>query len=228
MFYEQVKRVFYILKESIAPKHCIGCDKRGTFLCNSCAARLYTPIHRCLFCKGHSGIGVCRKCSKKTYVDNIFWFTRYGNATTQALLHALKYRGAYEIAEDIARLLYPHIKQDPNLPVLIPIPLHKKRLRTRGFNQSAEIARHLSRHTGYFLDNNVLLRTVATPSFARHTTKEDRKRLIKNVFCSNGNVPENIILIDDVATSGSTLREAARILYKNGARNISAVVFAHD
>lgn len=112
---------------------------------------------------------------------------------------------------------------------VIPIPLSKDRLRERGFNQSLLLAKAVADHYRLNLVDNVLKRTKETKTQSGLKDWEERKENVKNCFALEN--PElikgkNIILVDDVYTSGATMNEAAETLRANGARKIIALVIA--
>ena len=110
--------------------------------------------------------------------------------------------------------------------LLLPLPLHPLRLRTRGFNQSLEIARTMSKALGLPLATNSLIRVRATPPQAELPLKE-RGKNVRGAFEGTGDLTgKRILLVDDVMTTGSTLREAARILKLHGAGEITVAVAA--
>jgi len=122
---------------------------------------------------------------------------------------------------------------------VIPIPLHKQRLRFRGFNQAELLAKEVAEHFSIPLETNVLERTRAVLAQAKIKNHKDRKENIKNIFKINSefikkcvkegkNLLKNkiIILVDDVATTNATLSEAAKVLKEAGAKEVWGLVVA--
>jgi ComF family protein len=109
----------------------------------------------------------------------------------------------------------------------MPIPLHARRLKTRGFNQSALLARHLAAEAGIPVDENALQRV-------RHTVPqvglnpEERHRNVTGAFASDSATVRHlhIVLVDDVFTTGATMRAAASSLIESGAATVSAYCLA--
>jgi ComF family protein len=122
---------------------------------------------------------------------------------------------------------YPAFRiQDYSL--IIPVPLHPRKLRQRGFNQSVVLAREISRRHGVAMDFRTLRRVVDTAS-QTGLKKKERRSNIRKAFSITG--PErirgqNILLVDDVYTTGSTLSECARTLLKAGAEAVGALTLA--
>jgi len=146
------------------------------------------------------------------------------------LLHAFKYQQKLYIGQTLSHLFVQHLKtnlaQQEQPDVLIPIPLYKRRIQQRGFNQAQELARYISKKTSINIDQNILIRIKATSSQRGLTAKERRKN-IHNAFAIKHNMPyQHIVLIDDVMTTGNTLNEAAKVLKKAGATKVDAWTIA--
>ena len=106
------------------------------------------------------------------------------------------------------------------ITLIVPVPLHSRRKRKRGFNQAEIVAKVLSENTGIAMDAGAVKRIKAT-SPQKELGDKGRKRNIRGAFAVQKNVKgENIVLIDDIYTTGSTLDEAARVLKKAGAENV--------
>jgi ComF family protein len=115
-------------------------------------------------------------------------------------------------------------------PLLIPVPLHRWRLWSRGFNQAGLAARHLARISEAEFADDVLLRTKATPSL-RGLGRKAREKAVQGAFALTGEAKPRLkgrhaILIDDVHASGATLRACARLVARGGADRVSALTFA--
>lgn len=108
---------------------------------------------------------------------------------------------------------------------LVPIPQHPRRLRARGFNPAASVARELARATGVPLDATALLRVRDGPS-QTELARAERRRNVAGVFRARAGVSGCIALVDDVTTTGATLAEAARTLRRAGARRVIAICLA--
>ncbi|MDZ7377321.1 MAG: ComF family protein, partial [candidate division KSB1 bacterium] len=117
----------------------------------------------------------------------------------------------------------------PDETLLIPVPLHKTRARERGYNQSALLCRAIARQTGLPYDEHILKRV----RYTRSQTKLSASERLKNVnqaFRIVNKEPiqnKNVILIDDVITTGATMNECARELITNGARTVALCAIAH-
>ena len=149
------------------------------------------------------------------------------------LIHALKYRRVRDISILLASFLFEYIAyfslSIPENALLIPIPLHKKRKRIRGFNQAERIAWHFGRSIGIETRTDVLQKIKSTVSQVELLSHQ-RKENVKGVFSVTH--PESVfgrtvILLDDVKTTGATIEEAARTLKEAGAKRVWAITFAH-
>lgn len=138
-------------------------------------------------------------------------------------LYAFKYQNRRIYGEIFGRELaetYGGYLRRKKVNLIIPIPLHRKKLRSRGYNQAEILARVLSEETGIPLETKLLVRQRATAPQKQLNDKARRKN-IRGAFAARGTADgKNIVLVDDIYTTGSTLDEAARILRKAGAQNV--------
>lgn len=207
------------------PEKCLGCGTRDTPLCASCcsifpaaereSAKWIFPIYD----YRHPG------------VKNALWFFKYNGKKNLAKVFAER---IYEkMLEEISELA---VMQNFREPMLVPIPLSSKRLRERGYNQSELICREILklaniRDSVYlYLENNVLYKPHDTEHQARIKDRRARLQNMRGTFAvKNGEniCGRNIILVDDILTTGATLSEARRVLREAGARKVIAFTVAH-
>ena len=109
-----------------------------------------------------------------------------------------------------------------NFDYLVPIPIHEKRRKERGFNQTEVLVKELSKLSGIPYDNEILLRHKQTKPQNSLTPKERKDNIKGAFFVNKADLIENkkILIVDDIFTTGSTVEEAAKELYKNGAVNV--------
>jgi ComF family protein len=213
----------------LLPGSCLLCaaDSAAGLLCPACAADLpRLPPALCPQCGDGTTLGErCGACLKDppAFARTLALF-RY-EFPVDRLIQALKYGHQLPLAAWFGAGLAHKLNASEH-DLVLPLPLHPSRLRTRGFNQSLEIARPVARALGLALDAALLSRTRATPPQADLPLKE-RARNVRGAFACAGDLGgRRILLIDDVMTTGSTLREAARILKLHGAGTITVAVAA--
>lgn len=150
-----------------------------------------------------------------------------------SLLEKLIYSFKYEHYAEIYKIFVPYMKKSLELLtdldnlVLVPVPLHKKRELERGYNQSYLIAKALSKVLGLEV-LNLLERVKNTGPQAQVKNAEERRNNIKDAFSVNGIIPKNrqIVLVDDIVTTGSTIIECRNVLNRSGATNVIALTLA--
>lgn len=153
---------------------------------------------------------------------------RYEGGVRTAI-HALKYHRDFSVVPDLARLLAAGAKvhvREPESYALSAVPLHARKLRERGFNQSLELARHMRK---WFPGQEVWtgIRRVKYTETQTHLTAAARRSNVRGAFrVKSKTVPGKILLIDDVMTTGSTVDACARALKKGGAEEVRVITLA--
>jgi len=222
-------KVIHTALDILFPPHCAGCGSASQALCASCARATAYLGKECFFCAGPAEKNnICGQCSRNHDFESIIWLWRYQNEKARTIIAAYKYKRKSALALPLARLLSQKLREH-NIPrdiVVIPVPLHKNKERERGFNQAALIAKNL----GLYSLSTVAVRLKETSPQAWTESRRERFKHMENVFLITR--PEtvqnkDILIIDDVATTGATLSELARVLKKAGAAKIYAAVLAH-
>lgn len=232
-------RWYRFFEDVLFPPLCLNCrthlteEERPRWLCRDCILPFDFPIgFFCPVCTRRSP--VVPSCHSEVRFSAIAPWS-YDNKKVRELIHLLKYDGVkvavIPLGEELRRYVLESTEHGgislSNFSI-IPLPLHPRKLRKRGFNQSLLLARAL-RLPEIPLLENALMRIRATPS---QTTMKDREERTVNLYGSFAlSNPEavhgrNILLVDDVFTSGATMREAARVLKKGGAKRIIGLVAA--
>ncbi|MCH7759092.1 ComF family protein [Patescibacteria group bacterium] len=217
------KRIKNFLLDLFLPIHCLDCGKEKTFICPPCLAKINFAGQKTLF--------------PINPLDKILIALDYHQPMVKKAIHCIKYPPHAQIGlQDLSKLLIKFIKKLPGVTytvakdnfVLVPIPLTKHKLASRGFNQAELIAQELSQEFKWPLAK-ILKKTKDNQSQTKLTPKQ-RKINVKNVFKIKtgwkNKCPKNIILVDDIITTGATLKEAARILRQSGVKKIWAMVLA--
>lgn len=213
------------------PKKCLLCGHIGKYFCDCCKNKL--PHNEQLICPGclnPSLSGITHAfCHKKTPIDQVFFPFKYEGAIKKAI-KKIKYQGVFAITEDLVAITAERVDQTLFTDMLlVPVPLHQKRYKTRGFNQAELIAKHLSQLWHIPYDATVLKRVRNTRPQVE-LKKKDRQSNIKGAFevCDSKKVKDRkIVLVDDVFTTGATLTECARVLKKKKASTIWVFTIAH-
>jgi len=138
-------------------------------------------------------------------------------------VHQLKYRNLRALVTSLTELLNDYLQTlTISLDVLVPLPLHRKRLRERGYNQSSLLAKELGKLNGLPVVDNCLIRQKNTPPQERTSTVEERQNSVVGAFSCRDNQlrGRQVLLIDDVATSGTTLDAWAAVLKASGAVSV--------
>lgn len=142
------------------------------------------------------------------------------NEVSSRMVKRLKYQGKRYMAKPLAEKLV--IPEDWQIDAIVPVPLHYKRERERGFNQSELIAKHLAKRLGLKLETGLLARIKNTKQQAELTVA-GRKRNVKDAFCADERAEGlNVLLIDDVRTTGATLVSCAEALKRFGCGKVYA------
>ena len=217
------------------PKKCLGCGTADVYLCPDCFNKIEISLNNtCFFCGKITWQGkICIDCEKRNYLDRIISAANYKNPLVRDLIKNFKYHYVKELAQPLSQFLIKSLAlcgtlDFPHNAVVLPIPLYKTRHRTRGFNQAELLAQKIADYFNLPLETNILKRIISAEPQANIKDDEKRKANIKGVFDVNPAAVRgiNIILVDDVATTGATLIEAGKILKNNGADKIWALVVA--
>ena len=205
----------------------------GDFLCISCRQklpRLLPPF--CRRCgKPESSGGLCPTCwGAQAEIDGVRSPFRFDGVIRQAI-HELKYHNLKAVSASVAELLAGYLQVNP-VPgeVLVPVPLHPRRLRERGYNQSSLLARELGRVIDLPVVENTLYRLKDSPSQAKTSTVEERRRNVADAFACRDHKPsgKKVLLVDDVCTSGATLEACAAVLKAVGAVSVWGLTVARE
>lgn len=197
------------------PALCVGCNntllKGEHHVCIGCDLQLNRP-----YALNELDI-ILDKLIDKTYVNTIKAYLYYDKkGLTQAILHQIKYNNNQSIARYYGSLMGKELNELNYSPdLMIPVPLHPKKMRQRGFNQSEVIVNGLLKELNSQLDYTSLVRERYTETQTKKT-KQEREQNVLNAFsCSELKEAKRILLVDDVTTTGVTLNECAKAIKKN-------------
>ncbi len=216
-----IKKAIKNIVEIIFPVYCLGCGKEGFWICRQCVKKIQyintqTPSPKL----------------DKTNLSHLFIVCNYQDKIIQKGIHLLKYQYARDL-----RMFFRQVLTNSTLQgmvfgrkecLIIPIPLHQKRKRFRGFNQSDILAQEIAALLKIPCKTDILIRKRDTrPQVGLNLSQ--RNINIKEAFKVRNNLeisPESVILIDDVYTTGSTMNEAAKVLKKAGIKEVNGIVIA--
>ena len=213
------------------PKRCVGCGQSGTWLCRNCLNKLsYLSVQECLICRKPAIGGFTHPYCESRYNPDRFLSPFEFCGPLRTALHRAKYGGCWVFLSDLAFLISAWLESlgVDFLPgaVLVPMPLHFVRKWERGYNQSLILAEFLSTNLDIPFEINLICRRRYTTSQTK-LNKKARHLNIKGAFtCPESVRGRNLILVDDVCTSGATLLEAARTLKRAGARTVWCLTLA--
>lgn len=217
----------------LAPPQCIGCGIEGFCLCEACSTSEIVPYgEHCFDCGARSdGAKTCPKCSHGG-APRFVWITSNYEGLAKQIIQQLKFGSVRACAKDIAFLMCETYKDFALNPgdnpkyIVVPVPTATQRVRHRGFDHSQLLAKQISEQL------NIKL----TPALGRigqtrqvGSKRTDRIKQAKDKYYVKHPslvADQNILLIDDVTTTGATLRSAAKTLRKMGAKRVDALVFA--
>ena len=198
-------------------------------LCLDCWQTLELPgSDGCARCGVPGEDAVCHVCrAAPPQHRGIAAATWYGETSRQLVLK-FKHGRRLALARPMARMIARQLPQDVGKRLLVPVPLHRQRLWHRGFNQSALMADHLGRLTGWPVDRHGLRRVRRTQPL-RGMNPAQRARAVRGAFAlapGHGFAGRRVLLIDDVRTSGATAAACARMLKRGGATNVRLLCWA--
>jgi len=220
------------------PRKCLGCGQKGHYFCSSCLNLVsLEPQRICPICGQFSVGGVTHpRCARPFGLDGLTSVFAYKGIIKKAI-KKLKYRFVTDLAEDLIEVFLSFCGEDKvfsqlclDQPPLIPIPLHSARKRWRGFNQAELLGKMIAANLDLPFLPDLLVRVKKTKPQV-NLDKKERQKNIQGAFFLNDNSKFKIrnskfVLFDDVWTSGATLREAAKVLKRNGAQKVWGLTLA--
>lgn len=229
------------LLDFLFPKTCIGCGKYGRYFCESCVLEIKQSEPVCPFCEKQNLGGVVHAVCVRKYGLDGFWYLGVYQGGLRKAIQKLKYKWVSVIASELVDITIEYWAK--NSPIVLDkvkknrgqdwvvtsVPLHIRRQNWRGFNQSELLARLFAQRLGLRYLN--LLKRVRNTTPQMKLMAHERKSNIKNAFevlavSSQSSAFRNVILIDDVWTTGSTLKECCYELKRSGVGVVWAITIA--
>ncbi len=226
------------LVDWVYPRGCLICGRpspRAVPFCGICNQRL--PNFRaplCPACQNFAPDGRPHPDCAQGGVGSLslIWFAGFFDKGYRELIHGLKYQHQLAIGEffgrRIGRNLRRHLTTDTDRTIIVPVPLHQSRRKQRGYNQSDAIATGVAHSTAGRIAGEALVRTHKTADQTKLSPKE-RIANVRGAFAVRQTAAiagQQVILVDDVSTTGATLEECTRTLFAGGAESVMAVVIA--
>ena len=219
--------------ELLFPPRCVGCDVEGSFLCASCTTELpCLELPYCQRCAQPLRRGeLCERCEASPLDIDGIRAPYLMEGVIRECVHRLKYRNLRALGPVLGELLSEQVQALPHSPdVVIPVPLHPRRLGARGYNQASLLAREIGKHLSLPVVEKALTRRRDSPPQAASSGYEERLRNVMGSFEAQGGSLEGrrILLIDDVCTTGSTLSACAVALKAQGASSVWGLTLARE
>ncbi len=221
------------LFDLIFPDKCLNCGEEDGYIGKNCLAKITFPKPVCPVCLRPSIDGLTHsKCANPQSLDGLICLWKYEGVIRKAIL-ALKYKFAFKIAEELGDLSAQKILtiSHQSSAILIPVPLFKYRQNWRGFNQAEEIGKMIAEKMKWKFTPDLLIRNKNTVS-QTELSKEKRGENVRGIFSINPKYQplsikhHSLILFDDVWTTGSTLKEAGKVLKRKGFKKVWGLTLA--
>lgn len=224
------KKISEKINSLLFPAFCFGCRQEGTYLCPDCQALLdISSVHN-----PYTG----------EYLDCLYFSVDYKNYLIKKIIKSFKYQPFIkDLSKTLADLIISHFQLIDNKPdfflnpendisnknyILVPVPLDKQKLKKRGFNQAELLAKDMGSYLNFPIKKGCLIKIKKTfPQVG--LDNRSRKDNLKSAFAIKEKEAvknKNILLIDDVFTSGATLNECAKVLKRAGAKQVIGITVA--
>lgn len=214
------------LLEIVAPHHCYFCQKQGAAVCKSC---IYNIVNEhsatCIECRRPSSVGSCNVCGLPFTKA---WVVAERDGEMADLLHSFKWSRQHAAHKPLAQLLHRTLPILPSETKVVPIPTISRHVRIRGYDHAKLLADAFARQRG--LSAEMILKR--KNSAVQHTAANKTQRInqaAEAFYCNerlDGNVP--YLIIDDIVTTGSTIKAATRVLKGAGAKEIWVAAVARQ
>lgn len=225
-------RVRAVFRNALLPSRCLLCLETlttGDALCSGCSRDLPWIGAHCRRCALPLPVdGLCGPCQRETpSYDSVSAPLIYGTPV-DALLRGLKFHDRLDYARTLAGFVADQVRVSAvEMPtLLVPVPLHPRRLRERGFNQAAQLAAYIGRDLCIPMDARACERLRHTPPQSDLSAAARRRNLHEAFRVVRPNPPSHIAIVDDVMTTGATVDALSRVLRRQGVERIEVWVCA--
>lgn len=206
------------LIELIYPKTCGMCEEISkSYLCSKCGLKIKNLL----------------KLNTAKYKDKYFNFHTYLFKYEEGIRDKLlkyKFRDYSYLYKFFSEIIINNCNLKNNYDIILPVPIHKKRKAKRGYNQSELIAKEIAKNINVEYSNNVLIKTIDTVPQSTLNQHQRMSNVLGIYKVINSQIIENknILLIDDIYTTGSTVNECSKVLKQNGAKLVDVLTIAKD
>ncbi|NUM25548.1 MAG: ComF family protein [Candidatus Buchananbacteria bacterium] len=205
------------------PRQCLGCNKDNELVCSDCLKKIKINPD------------ISNSYFVTDYTDGVWVISDFNDPLLQKIIYHFKYRFVRELGLSLEIILEQYLTRLilnqalPKIDLVVPMPISKKRLLFRGFNQADMLAATVARQADINFENNILIRKNREPQVGNDAL--ERRQNIKNVFSlidAQAVKGKRVLVIDDVLTTGSTIDELSRVLKQAGAKRVWALVIAKN
>ncbi len=226
----RLRHVAVKLVDLVFPRCCVRCGGEGSVLCSRCEAA--GPMRAaqvcCPFCGEGDAARTCFACREEHAIEGVTALATYADPVVRRVITGWKYHGDPAYTQVIESWIgASNVLARFQCWTIIPVPLHAARRRSRGFDQAVEIARMVAKASGGVFAEPLIRQWYTSPRAQTKRTDRDDTELY-GAFQAKGPVPQNILLCDDVFTTGATLEAAATALKHAGAAHIWAFTVARS
>lgn len=218
-----------LFQDTLFPVYCFICNNEGAYLCDSCCLTAPSQVlQTCPFCGLPTAYGMtCDKDRRKTHLDGLTSGGNYHDWIWRDVVKAWKFGGARDLDKFLKKHLLLFLPQLPHglySPIIIPVPLTKRRQRARGFNQSVVLAEALAEVFETEVGEAVV--KIRDTKQQSGLTRGARLQNLRNAFSVDNTKTvkdKDCIIVDDLLTTGATMNEISRVLKDAGAKKVWGV-----
>lgn len=233
-----MSKILNFIKDIISPKYCYSCLKEWHFLCPNCLSKMKNFKEFCFVCKQlNYEFDIHKNCKKDVYYDKILILTHYKNLTIKKLIKDSKFYWRKDILEDFWQYLSTLLLKNEEIKekedyIIISSPMFFLRKIVRWYNHSEVLSKIVSKDT--WIDCNFeIVKKIKHTKQQSKLTKTERENNLKGVFRLNYDLLDfirwkNIILVDDVISTWTTINEISKILKNNWVNKVIWLVIASD